>query len=74
MKTRPCVGGGVLTAVPDWSDPEVIGWGPNEIDSRATAGSAYVRHKERSEKEQAELAQEFAAQQWAEYRKIRARA
>lgn len=74
MKSRPCIGGGVVTAVPDWANPEVIEWGPTEIDSQATAGNAYIHHRQRAETEQARLAAAFAKQAVAEFLKIRARA
>jgi hypothetical protein len=63
-----------VTAVPDWSEPEVIEWGQTEIDAEATAGSVYMHHRQRAETAQARLAAVFAKQATAEFLLIRARA
>lgn len=73
MITRPSRGG-FCTAIPTIEDPDVFLWAPTEQDAEYMAAKEHMPLAIRQESDRVKLERDFAAQQVAEYRKIRARA
>jgi hypothetical protein len=66
--------GGFCTAIPSIEDPDVFLWAPTEQDAEYMAAKEHMPLAVLHEKERVRLEQEFAAQQHAEFLKLRARA
>jgi hypothetical protein len=74
MKSKPCIGGGVLTAIPDWNAPVVIAWGADEDEAEYRSAKEHIDLSHLVEDAEARLARDAEHQAWEEYRKIRAKA